>query len=120
MEAKGKTRTVKTSGIDRRRARPNGIMAFRIVAVVLLISIALPTVWCQAPGSADDAQRVRELETQLNQAQKDLERNLRAYLFPAFLIVWLALFGYMRVVDKKQRALEETLRDMRTRLESRQ
>ena len=97
---------------------PGRQKVLKTLSLIILILIALPPGWSQIESSDTDAAQIRELQGQLNQARKDLDRNLRAYLLPAFLVVWAALFVYVRILDKKQRALEETLEDLRARMGS--
>jgi len=95
---------------------------FGLVVLMLLTALGSGRGWCQSATPQGDSGQVKDLQAKLEQTQKDLarsERDLRTYLFPAYLIVWLALFGYVRSLDRRQRALEERLTDLQARVEAR-
>lgn len=89
------------------------------LALHLLSLGPLAPVWTQPPASGDAAARAQQLESRLEETRSDLartEKHLRNYLFPAFLVVWLVLFAYLRYLDRRQRALEHALDDLRAAL----
>jgi len=40
-------------------------------------------------------------------------RNLRYYLFPAYLVIWLLLFGYVLGLSRKQKSLIKEIEDLK-------
>jgi len=110
-------KTWKKTGHRRRRLLLRGA-ALLLVASIALSFLPRPS-WSQDEGPAGSEARVEQLEQELATAQRTAdmaEKHLRNYLFPAYVIIWLALFGYIRYVAKKERELEEQVRDLKERL----
>jgi CcmD family protein len=102
-----------------------GTRAFaRSFCTILLIGVFLSVLpapsRAQEEGAADATPSVEQLQKQLDAARRDAarqEKHLRNYLFPAYVIIWLLLFGYIRYVARKERDLAEQVEDLRRRME---
>jgi CcmD family protein len=97
---------------------------FCMLLLLGVFTFILPLLsWSQEDGAADATPSVEQLQKQLVAAKRDAarqERHLRSFLFPAYVIIWLLLFGYIRYVAQKERDLAQQVEDLRRRMEKRQ
>jgi len=89
----------------------------------LFLSVLPVPSWSQEEAAGGATPSVEQLEKELDTARRDAamqEKHLKNYLFPAYVIIWLLLFGYIRYVARKERDLAEQVEDLRTRVEKRE
>ena len=100
------------TGAPLRRYLGLGLLA----AVLLVLSLSLAT-----PARAGDApplQAPAEQDAQESSQTADPEANL-PYLFAVYIVTWLAFFGYVFFMSRRQREMQREIDELRRALDER-
>ena len=97
-----------------------------IVRFIVLLSVVFSVFlsFGETPGFAQDSSlddaSVEQLKVRVVKAERWAareEENLRKYLFPAFLIIWIGIAGYIYTIHARQKRIENELDRLEQRLE---